>query len=465
MPELLPVQIEAIEKIEKAFSENKHKGFILADKMGIGKTATAIELCKKTEGVKLIICPAFLLYNWMDELKMWGVSDKDICVIDSRDQILEEKKVYLVGYSRLAYETFLTPQSKEEKKRPNGITRQLLKKKFDLVVCDEGHYLKAWNSQRSRLILGTYQNTEKNILFNCKNILLLTGTPFLNRIEELYNIVIRIAPKVLGYMTKYAFYQLYAGWIENTGFALVAHGVKNEEDLKKRLSPILLRRTKIEGLAKLTDETIKLDPRSPKLKKLFDCEEKFLTAHGIQPDDIEGITKLTKINVSEIAEIRAQIAISKIPAALELMQDIREEQETSAPVTIYCYHREVLVALKNALTAKHSKLNCAFIDGGVGAKKRHEIVKSQFQTGKLDVLCATIGALREGVNLTNGQDIIFIELDYVPSNINQAIGRFQRRGQLGCVNVRKLVYDAGIEKRIMKILAEKTTTIEKIIGR
>ena len=467
MPELFPVQVAAVDKIRAAFTANKHKGFILADGMGIGKTAPAITVAKEyasADKPALILCPAFLLYNWIDELELWGVASPNVCVCDSRDQILEKKPFYLAPYSRIALETYTTPKTGEEKKRPNGITRQLLALNFSVVICDEAHTLKTWNSQRSRYILGTLQNKDKTIINHADHMLLLSGTTFLNRIEELYNIVIRIAPGVLDYMTKYAFYQAFAGWIENTGFALVAHGVKNAEELKRRLSPIMLRRTKIEGLKKLTEETIKLDPRSPKLKKLFDAEEKFLTAHGIRPDDAEAVTKLTKIEVSEIAQIRTQIAILKIPAALEMFADIREEQEDPAPVTIYCYHRATLDALKSAVQKKFPKLRAAFVDGGVSAKDRHDIIKHKFQTGKLDLLCATIGSIREGLNLTAGRDVIFIELDYVPANLAQAIGRFYRRGQMEAVNVRKLVFDAGIEKRILKILAEKKTTIEKIIG-
>ena len=464
MPELLPVQIEAVEHIQNAFKNNKNKGFILADGCGVGKTATAIELCKTTPGAKLIVCPAYLIYNWIEELTFWGIPESDFCTLDSRDQILEDKKIYLVAYSRIAIETYKTPTG-GEKKRPNGITRQLLKKNFSLVICDEGHFLKSWNSQRSRLILGTFQNKEKNLLFNSRNILLLTGTPFLNRIEELWNICIRIAPAVLDYQSKYQFFQNYAGWIENDGFKIIARGVKNEEELKRRLAPILLRRTKIEGLAALNDETIKLDPQSPKLKKLFAEEEKFLLAHGIKPNDIEGITKITKTEISEIAGIRAQIAIAKIPTALAMLADIREDQDEPSPVAIYVYHRAVLAALKEALAAKYPKLRAAFIDGSTAAKDRHEIVKNKFQAGKLDVMCTTIGALREGINATAGRDVIFLELDFVPANIAQAIGRFQRRGQTGTVHVRKIVFNAGIEKRILKILAEKTTTIEKIIGK
>jgi len=48
--------------------------------------------------------------------------------------------------------------------------------------------------------------------------------------------------------------------------------------------------------------------------------------------------------------------------------------------------------------------------------------------------------------------------------MSQAIGRFQRRGQKNEVHVRRLVYDAGIEKRILKIIKKKTTTIDKIMG-
>ena len=463
MPELLPVQTEAVDRITSAFNAKKHKGFILADACGIGKTAVAIELLKTLDGVKLVICPAYLIYNWCDELRMWGLSDNDFCVIDSRNQILEDKKIYVVAYSRMSYETF-EKSSGVEAKRPNGIVRQLLNKKFSLVVCDESHLLKSWNSQRSRLILGTLQNKNNHILNRTENILLLSGTPFLNRIEEVYCTVIRIAPDVLDYMTKYAFYQVYAGWIENTGFQIVAHGVKNEDDLKRRLAPIMLRRTKIEGLKKRTEETIRLDPRSPALKKLFAEEEKFLRAHGVTPDNVEAITKLTKQDISEISDTRVKLAISKIPSVLEMYEDIREEQDEPRPVAIYCYHRATLAALKDAIKRKFPKARAAFIDGGTPAKDRHDIVKNKFQTKQIDILCATIGALREGANLTEGRDVLFLELDFVPSNLAQAIGRFHRRGQEGTVNVRFLVYDEGIEKRIMTILKEKKTTIDKIIG-
>ena len=155
MPELFPVQIAAVEKIRAAFAANKHKGFILADGMGIGKTAPAITLIKgyaSAERPALVLCPAFLLYNWIDELELWGVPSSDVCVCDSRDQILEKKKIYLAPYSRIALETYTTPKTGEEKKRPNNITRQLLALSFSLVVCDEAHTLKTWNSQRSGYI-------------------------------------------------------------------------------------------------------------------------------------------------------------------------------------------------------------------------------------------------------------------------------------------------------------------------
>jgi len=142
-------QIEAVEFLKNARAKNKDKGLIIGDKVGLGKTAPAIEFAKQTPGKKLIVCPAYLIYNWRDEINFWGVPASDVCVADSRDQVLEDKKIYLVAYSRIAIETYKTPTG-GEKKRPNGITRQLLKKKFGLVICDEAHYLKTWNSQRSR---------------------------------------------------------------------------------------------------------------------------------------------------------------------------------------------------------------------------------------------------------------------------------------------------------------------------
>lgn len=464
MPELYPEQKQAVEWVLDAYT--KRKSVIIADRMGIyGKTASAIELCKRSGGIKLIIVPTYTIYNWQSEMRMWGIPDEDVCICDQKNQVLSEKEFYLIGYSRVKYETYITPKSGQEKKRPNFLMRQLLAKKFSLAVFDEAHVLTGWNTQQARLILGNYQNVEKNVLFRSEHALLLTGTPFKNRIEEIYSIIIRIAPDVLDHMSKYAFYQTYAGWLENNGFALIAHGVKHEEELKKRLAPVILRRTYNPKLIPRMEEDIYLDPNAPKLKKLFTEEETFLRDHGIDPDDISGLSKLTKVDISQIAAVRTALAISKIPAALELMETIREEQDTPAPVIFYVYHRATLAAVKNALEAKYPKLTTAYIEGGTDAKVRHDICANRFQKGKIDILVATIGALQVGVNLTAGRDIIFLELDFVPSNLDQAICRFDRNGQTGTVHVRRLVFNAGIEKRILKILAEKTTTIEKIIGK
>ena len=445
MPTLLPVQEEGVEIIQRSFSTSPHKGFILADKMGIGKTAQAIELVKRAEGVRLIICPAYLLLNWMDELQMWGVSLDEVCVIDSGKQILRKAPIYLVAYSRV-----INP----------ALFKQLLKMSFSLIVCDEGHALKTWNSGRSNKILGTFKNRQSNLLFRSKNILLLTGTPVLNRIEELYNLVIRIAPGVLDHMSRMQFYQFYAGHIEFSPWGVRVSGIKNEADLRKRLSPILLRRTKIEGLPDKSEEVIRLNPNTPELKKLFALEDEFLKAHGITADNVDALTKLSKVDVTQISETRRKVALCKIPAFLEMLDDMREDVD--GPIVVYTYHREVLAALNTAITEKYQNIVLSSIDGGTDLKKRHEIVKA-FQAGDVDVLTATIGALREGISLTRGACVVFLELDYTPANIGQAIGRLHRRGQTNTVRVIKMVFMSGIEKRIMQILNTKQKMIDKIL--
>ena len=208
-------------------------------------TAQAIEVAKRGQkaGPALIICPAYLILNWKDELLMWGIKQEHICIIDKGSQILVDNNYYIVSYTLSV---------------KDAIFKQLFKKEFSLIIADESHYLKSWNSARSRRILGTYQNKKTHLMNRTKRILLLTGTPVLNNVEDLYNIIKRIAPHLIPY-TKQEFILTFAGTYMFTPYGLKHRGVRNVEKLKEMIKPVMLRRTGIEGLPERIDKYIEID--------------------------------------------------------------------------------------------------------------------------------------------------------------------------------------------------------------
>jgi len=207
-------QIEGVEAAERGLST--YKGFLLGDFMGLGKTAQAIELLKRyrvryPELPVIVISPAYLVRVWLAEFELWEVKES-VCVIDSTAQVLHDAGVYVSSYNMAV---------------SKNILKQLLKKKTSLVICDEGHALKGWNTLRSRYILGTFANKKSNLAYNTKSILLLTGTPLVNDITDIYHIFYRIAPQIFENMTKGVFLLTIAAELISSPWGLKIKGVKN----------------------------------------------------------------------------------------------------------------------------------------------------------------------------------------------------------------------------------------------
>lgn len=424
-----------------------YKGVILADRMGYGKTAQAIEVLKTSldRGPALIICPSYVVLKWKDELELWGIQDS-ICIIDSSKQLLHDSSIYITSYDMA---------SKYEK-----VFKQLFKKKYSLIICDESHYLKSWNSLRSRRILGTKKAKVTNLLNKTENILCLTGTPVLNRLDELYNVGFKIAPKALKNASKEQFMTYFSEHIRPTPWGTKYEGVKHEKKLQKLVQNFVLCRQEIKGLPDRVDVPMPLQLKGKDIEKFIKEEKALIQKYNITEDDIYKLQKHDKLEGGRIAEIRQQLSLLKIPFFIQALQDHFEKEDQCL---IYCYHKKVQEEILHAIQTKCKGRSVGVINGTVSMKKRHTIIK-QYQEKKLNIILATIGALKEGVDITAGNTIMFLELDWTPANIEQAIARKHRKGQKRTVFVYYFYFKAGIDRYIMKLLEKKSKIIKKIFG-
>ena len=437
-----PDQIDGVLWIRSALE--KHKGIILADIMGKGKSAQAIEVVRFSHKPVLIISPAYLIYNWFDELQLWGY-DRTICTIDSTKQILPDADIYLISYDMAV---------------SDAIFSQLFKKSWGYIICDEGHYLKGWNTKRSRRILGTYKNKFSHLYARTEKIILLTGTPLLNRIEELYNVIIRIAPEALKFMSKFEFLTRFAGRLQYTPWGLKHEGVKNVDVLRGMLKNVMLARSTIADLPPLIHHDIKYPVTDKKIKALIDAEIKFLREHNINIDDYRKLEKLPKGEVSKLADLRIQSAIFKLPLFTDALRETIEEH---GACIIAAYHKKTVAAIQALLNKKFKKIKYVVITGNVDKEKRHEYIKA-FQSGKYDVIVATISSLKEGVNVTAANVIHFLEFDWTPGNMKQFTGRIHRKKQERTCHVYYHYFNTGIDQLLLRALKSKQRTIDKVMG-
>ena len=148
---------------------------LIADDMGLGKTRTAIAsaMAYQADWPVLVVTPSSARHHWYEELKRVLVStkvltDRDILVVESASQALTApgkrrtpSKFVIVSYSLVT--------KMEVKLRTAG---------FNVVICDECHYLKNSKAGRTKTLVP--------LLKEAKRAIMISGTPALSRPIELY---------------------------------------------------------------------------------------------------------------------------------------------------------------------------------------------------------------------------------------------------------------------------------------
>ncbi|EXJ91333.1 hypothetical protein A1O1_04445 [Capronia coronata CBS 617.96] len=217
-----PHQLMGIQFMWREIIEDpKHQGCILAHTMGLGKTMQVISLlvsissCSKSSDPKvrglipaqlrksktLILCPASLVENWLDELMLWTPDPLFLGRIykmeSSNPSVLAEWSrhggVLLASYERFRRMISLSAKSKEKGEHQVVDVEKILLEEPTLVVADEAHKLKNPGS--------TIHQYAKR--FKTTSRIALTGSPLNNHLEEYYTMVDWIAPGYLGSIVQF----------------------------------------------------------------------------------------------------------------------------------------------------------------------------------------------------------------------------------------------------------------------
>ncbi|MGA2403841.1 MAG: SNF2-related protein, partial [Syntrophobacteraceae bacterium] len=240
--ELLPYQLDGI-----AFAAGAGRA-ILADDMGLGKTIQGVgvaEFLAREAGITrvLVVCPASLKSQWRIEIERF--TDRPV------QMVLGGSGSRAVQYA--ADSAFFTICNYEQVVRDiDSIERA----RWDMIILDEGQRIKNWEAKTSRTIKG----------LKSRFALVLSGTPLENRLDELYSVVEFIDNRRLG--PAFQFFSTYRV-VDEKGKIL---GYKNLDELRERLKPILLRRTR-------KDVMQDLPARTTEIRRIPPSEEQ-LTLHN-----------------------------------------------------------------------------------------------------------------------------------------------------------------------------------------
>lgn len=304
-----------------------------------------------------------------------------------------------------------------------------------------------------------------------KRKIFLSGTPILNRPKELFTIAKACAPQRFSNYWSYA--TRYCGGHRGR-FGFDDTGATNLDELQEILrTEFMVRRLKADVLkelpakirqvvefpangasAAIKHEQATMRAQMNALTPLRLAVE--LAKASDNPADYKAAVERLRDGAShafqEIAAARRDTAIAKIPYVLEHLRNC------SGKVIVFAHHKAVIDALMADLGDAAVK-----ITGDTEMHARQRAV-DRFQT---DPSClffvGNIKAAGVGLTLTASSHVVFAELTYTPSDIQQAEDRAHRIGQRNSVLVQHLVLEGSIDANMSRAIVEKMGVIEKAL--
>jgi len=424
-----------------------HKKWLLADEQGLGKTKQIIDIyvAKKQLGeVKrcLIVAKTTLKYNWMQEFKIHS-DINDIVVVDGTKS--QREKVWKEILTRFP-EVLITNY---ENLRVDLDEWKKIVKYYDFVAIDESHKIKNPKAQVTKAIMELFKNTP--------NLILATGTPIINKIEECYTTLRLLNAINCSY---YQFTQKYCVFGGYGGYQII--GYKNIKEIEALLKNRMLRRKKDEvlNLPNKIRQTIYVELEG-KQKRLYNTIEQEITAEllaelGTNLNVSNALTKLLRLKqVTSTPEVfTEEINNAKIEALVELLDDI-----------IYNGHKAIIFTQFKSVITKlveaTKKYNPVVITGDT--KNRQEVVDEFQNNPNVKIFIGTAQSCREGLTLTAADYVIFLDKEWAPAYVEQAEDRAHRIGQNKPVTIISLIAKDTIDERIENILAGKKSLFESFI--
>ena len=422
--------------------------FLLADEMGLGKslqslTVAAIDYERGWAARTIIVAPASLKWNWQDEIAKH--TNFTCLVLDGkpieRVEQLDEYESKRIDVLIVNYEQVIAHLD-----RLNAL-------RFDIVIYDEAHYLKSPKTKRSQAC----QKLKAGRKF------LLTGSPLLNQVNELWGLLHIIDPAE--YPSYWRFVNRYAVFGGFKDKQIV--GVKNEAELNERIGAVMLRRLKkdVLDLPEKQYITIKVDlhPEQEKMYKQATDEMKITLDNGADPLEIENA--LTKfLRLKQICGTTATIDPTtdysiKLDVAVDKLEEIVGNGE---PTVVFTQFRAVQAALTrrlNSIGIKTWELN-----GDTPMNLRSEVVK-QWGTSDQGVLVAMLQVAGVGLNMTQASKCVFVDKLFVPKLNEQAEDRLHRIGanKTKPIQIIELIARNTIEQRIETILRRKRKLFDSLV--
>jgi non-specific serine/threonine protein kinase len=428
-------------------------GACLADDMGLGKTIQVLSLLlilarkDKDKQPSLLVAPASLLANWMQEIERFAPSLKALIVHPSAMTTVRMKQLtadqfadfdlVITSYGRLLQSPALAEAS------------------WRLLVLDEAQAIKNPKAKQTKAV--------KSI--KAKARIALTGTPVENHLGDLWSIFDFLNPGLLGTSRQFANYA--------KGLADRTHNPYGP--LRDLVRPYILRRMKTDKsvIADLPDKTevkahCTLSRKQAALyeQTVSDLAEALEGAEGIQR---RGIVLATLMRLKQICnhpsqwlkdDIWSEEDSGKFARLREIAEVVAARQEK---MLVFTQFRETTASLEAFLGGVFGFPGLV-LHGGTAVKKRKDMVQSFQEDENIPFFILSLKAGGSGLNLTAASHVVHFDRWWNPAVENQATDRAFRIGQKKNVLVHKFICQGTVEEKIDEMIEAKKTLSDDLLA-
>ena len=412
------------------------RGALLADIMGAGKTVVAIAVVNSVPRFRriLVICMAPAVEKvWVEHIRQWQTRDLRITPIHAENTY--DIGTIPSGWVIINYALL--------KKHHDGLRA----KDWDLIVIDEGQALKTWNSVRTMNVCGGlvddldeerrsnweyHQREIKSLAGVRTKVLILTGTPIKNRLDELFPLGHFLDPVSFPDLEQFIALQDVSALQSKLRRTVMIRRPLSE--LQKELPP-LTRKTVITRHSDCDGDVSSIDTcpddvlvvpfkSNPRLQNWFadvECQISKILARLY--DDKKELSVEARLALEEKLTrlqtiARARTGACKHNIVLSYLMHCRQK------TVVFGWHRDLIEDL--AFKFRQAGRGVVTLIGGT----RHpdKIVERFQEDGGIQYFLGNLDCASTSITLTAANHVVLAEQSWVPSDEDQSIARVWRTG-------------------------------------
>ncbi len=408
------------------FLRDAQLGGILADDMGLGKTVQCLAMMK---GRTLVVCPRSVMHNWLDEAAKFRPA--------MRARSYHGEARVLDPTAELTVTTYATMRMDVE---------ELSQIEWDCVILDEAQAIKNPDSQAARAAFA----------LKAKLKLALSGTPIENSLNELWSLMHFAVRGLLGGRSSFE---------SRVAKPIAEQSQSALEQLRKRIRPFVLRRTKAQVLSELPQRTehvlrCELDPHeravydAVRASKLADALTALREGRTVMMA-LEVLLRLRQASCHP-ALVPGQRDPGESSKVLALMEGLENAVGASHKALVFSQWTSFLDLIEPHLRAR--SIRFTRLDGST--RDRGAVVKDFQAPEGPSVLLATLKAGGTGLNLTAADHVFILDPWFNPAAEQQAMDRAHRMGQTNAVSVYRLIARDTVEEQILALQSKKKALAE-----